>query len=476
MHHFAKRNGKPTSGNTSVVLLISYMVVVITVVVATPGVSAKTNKADRMSETELQAELMAFAERLASYLYQGLQDYERATGALAMRPVVQKDVVNASMSAITIAADSKPDRAMLDMVAMVTLGRMIYETHWLPRHGEMFGPLVRSFSKGEHEVWELTARVLDDDQRNTLRELIINWRDNHPDQTGFAYLRFGYLASSGTASAADRKKASGLFKSVQEATQQVEEARLLAERGIYLATRIPMLMGSLGDLWVADLSKNQDVRVLLQDIHRLSATVHQLPDTIAQERTAAIEQTMQEISNWSRAAIGQTMQGITAEREQTIKQFFGELSQERQQLLNDLLSQEQATSQMLTEMRATLQEGNLLLSSVNELVQSLPKPDPGDASAGPAMGIEDYRALMADVRLIIGELNMLVGGVGKASNSPALERVNQIIVDSMDKAGQEGEELIDLSFKRGMLLTLFAVIALLVAQVVFIRIKKRMQV
>ena len=158
MNHYSNRYGKPIVYNTKYFLLIICMVMFLAV--TSSCVWAKTKNANRISETELQAELMAFAERLTSYLYQGLQDFERAPGALEMRPVVQKDVVNASMSAITIAADSKPDRAMLDMVAMVTLGSMIYETHWLPRHGEMFRPLVRSFSKGEREVWELAAQVV----------------------------------------------------------------------------------------------------------------------------------------------------------------------------------------------------------------------------------------------------------------------------------------------------------------------------
>jgi hypothetical protein len=55
-----------------------------------------------------------------------------------------------------------------------------------------------------------------------------------------------------------------------------------------------------------------------------------------------------------------------------------------------------------------------------------------------------------------------------------LPKVHQLIVDSMDKAGQEGEELIDLSFKRGMLLTLFAVAAFLAAHLLFACVKKKL--
>lgn len=67
-----------------------------------------------------------------------------------------------------------------------------------------------------------------------------------------------------------------------------------------------------------------------------------------------------------------------------------------------------------------------------------------------------------------------MGGVGQTADSPALEKITQLIATSMDKARQEGEELIDLSFKRGMLLTLFAVVALLLAQIMYALIKRKL--
>ena len=92
------------------------------------------------------------------------------------------------------------------------------------------------------------------------------------------------------------------------------------------------------------------------------------------------------------------------------------------------------------------------------------------------MTIEDYQALLADVNQTMLEATRLLAAVEKTADSPAVEKLNQLILDGMDKVGQEGEELIDLSFKRGMLLTLFAVLALLLAQILFVYIKKRLAV
>ena len=292
--------------------------------------------------------------------------------------------------------------------------------------------MVHAFRKAEREIWELSAKILNDDQQRTLRELIAQWRADNPDQTGFAYLRFGYMASDPTAPASDRKKAGGLFQSVRDATQQVEDTRLMAERTTYLATRIPILAGGLGDYWMSDLVKNQDIKVLLEDVHRLSATVDQLPEMIAQERSAAISQSMQEINVWSRAAIDQTIRGISAEREQALRQLFSEFNKERQNTLADMLAEEKTYSRLMTEVRDTIQAGNQLILSANELAKMLPTPDPNETEAAPAMTIEGYRTILADVRLTLIELNHLIGGVEQTADSPVLEKITQLIATSMD--------------------------------------------
>ena len=107
-----------------------------------------------------------------SYLYQALRDYEQSPGTDNQRPLVQKDVVMTSISAFTIAADPSPETALLDMVAIVSMGRLIYEEHWLPRQGDSFLPMVHAFRKAEREIWTVVTKILDDDQLHALRELI----------------------------------------------------------------------------------------------------------------------------------------------------------------------------------------------------------------------------------------------------------------------------------------------------------------
>jgi len=140
-----------------------------------------------------------------------------------------------------------------------------------------------------------------------------------------------------------------------------------------------------------------------------------------------------------------------------------------------MLAEETTYSKLLAELRKTIEEGNQLLVSAGELAKMLPVPSENETETAPAMDLDDYRVLLVDVQTTIREVKSLLDSVEKAADSPALEKINQLIESSMDKAGKEGEELIDLSFKRGALLTLLAVVALLLAQILFIFVKRNLQ-
>ena len=105
------------------VFLITCLAAIVALIIPCPSFGAKSEKKYLITETELQSELMAFADRLASYLHQALRDFERAPGMQEMRPMVQKDVVISSASAIAIAAEPDPGTAILDMVAMVSMDK-----------------------------------------------------------------------------------------------------------------------------------------------------------------------------------------------------------------------------------------------------------------------------------------------------------------------------------------------------------------
>jgi hypothetical protein len=116
--------------------------------------------------------------------------------------------------------------------------------------------------------------------------------------------------------------------------------RLLAERGMYLATRMPQLWGMFGDLWLTNILTGPDMKKILTDLSGLSqgtsglaAIAEKLPDQIATERETTIKQMMSAVSTERKAAI----KDITTEREATIKQVMSAISAERKAAIADIL-------------------------------------------------------------------------------------------------------------------------------------------
>jgi hypothetical protein len=193
----------------------------------------------KLTQLQLQAELMSFADRLMTFLAQSTRDPE-----IRQDPLLFADLHFIMTSAETIAASPNPEVGLLDMVVLTTLGRMIYEEHYHQQYGDVVQPAIKALRELEVDIWRIASKVLTLAEQQDLRDLIHAWRRSHPTQTAFAYIRFSDFAEERqTFTLAEANKARGLFKSVQEATQKVDEIRLVAERGIYLATRMPLLFG-----------------------------------------------------------------------------------------------------------------------------------------------------------------------------------------------------------------------------------------
>ena len=80
------------------------------------------------------------------------------------------------------------------------------------------------------------------------------------------------------------------FKTVQEVTQQVEETRMLAEQGIFLGTRLPLLTGNFAEVWESQPLVSLETIKILADIHtfssvseRLAKVAEQLPDKVMKD-------------------------------------------------------------------------------------------------------------------------------------------------------------------------------------------------
>jgi len=423
------------------------------------GHAAKKQKQDEyvVTEAELQLELMSYADRYAAVVAQVIDDVERLGPPPETRRAMLGDVVYSAAAAFTIAADPDPQVALLDMVVMTTLGRIVYEDYWRPRLGPPADVAIAAFSKLEGDIWGVAAPILSADQQQELRERIETFHADNPELSTFSHLRFADFPSKRASSTLKKKKSGGIFGSVRNITDQVEQTRIMAERAMYLSTRLPLLTGGFADIWVSRLSFNPAVEELREDLHtfalvsdRLATVAEQLPEQLTSERNDTIEQLAREATTLRYEAIEHLLKGVAAERQATLQQFIAE---------------EERLGGLLTELRHTLTEANTLTVSVDGLAQRFDVGAPSE-SAEP-FDIEDYRRTIVDTGTVVEQLNGLVLSTEGLLNSPGADRLIPGLIEAINEAGETSEDLVDHSFLRAALLILFALVGYVIARLCY---------
>jgi hypothetical protein len=416
---------------------------------------------------------MSYADRFASIITQALEDYETLNPPPQARQVILSDLVYSQSSVYTIAAEPNPQVGLLDMVTVTTLGRIIYEDNMRRKYGKSIEVLVAGFRQMEKDIWSIAAKVLTSEQRGELRQLILLWRKNNPDKVVYNYLRFSDFAAQRRNSTLVKKvESGGLFKTVKEVTQQVEETRMLAERGIFLGTRLPLLTGNFAEVWVSQLLVSPETNKILADIHtfsnvseRMATVAEQLPDKVMKDvsklQRQTVNQVMTDINKWSDVTLDKVMAKVAIEREAFINQFMDRLIGEHKNSLEALMTEEQPVAGLVTELRKTIEGSNTLLLTVNTLTEKFnvgePSPEPKDSKP---FDIKEYQDTIAEVTTLVESTNQLVGTVG-------LEKLLPELVKTIDQVGNEGEELIDHSFRQAVLLILIAMGAYIVARLIY---------
>ena len=304
--------------------LLSCMLVAMVIIVSSGGVvqsAQKDKKAEKkkyvITEAQLQSHVMSFADRFASIMSMVIAQFEEQNPTGQTRYEVLELITFSLSQAYIIAGESDPDVALLDMLSMVTLGRIIFEEEGPSQYGEVVAPVIRGYQKAEADINKIAAKVLTPNQMYNLMSIIRRWRKENPGVKFFPLVRFSNFAADRRESTLTRAEdPEGLFESVESASESVEEMRLLAERGMYLATRMPQLWGLFGDLWLTRWMNNPDLQKTLSDVQQLSqgtaglaSIAEKLPDQIAKEREAAIKQAISEISAERKA----TLEALLAE-------------------------------------------------------------------------------------------------------------------------------------------------------------------
>ena len=130
------------------VLTVFFLTLMFFFIAQTFSFAAKDKKKGYvMTEVELQSELMSYADRFASIITQALEDFETLNPKPQARQVILSDLVYSISAVYTIAAEPNPQVGLLDMVAVTTLGRIIYEENIRRKYGKSTQVLAPVFGK-----------------------------------------------------------------------------------------------------------------------------------------------------------------------------------------------------------------------------------------------------------------------------------------------------------------------------------------
>jgi hypothetical protein len=241
----------------------------------------------------------------------------------------------------------------------------------------------------------LTAQQIDE-----LRRLIDDWRAENPTTLSVAYIHFDAFAESiGRPTPGKPITPGSLFSFVgldplaglDPAVRELTQARQLGERALYFAERTPNLVDMQLERAAMQFAFMPEVQGFLQDTQRASVAASQagklaveLPDVLARERTAAVEQ----------------VTSILDVREGRLRQLLAELRE------------------TLTAGTATATSLNQAIESFDQLMKVLRQPSPAGQRPGRAFDITEYTATAEALGATARQLETLLQQID--ANRPAL--------------------------------------------------------
>lgn len=177
-------------------------------------------------------------------------------------------------SAYAIAAGPNPYVQLLNLVAMIELERIewIEEGRARAVFGDRAPVLEATLAEANERVWSRARAHLTPAEVTHLEELIHNWRERNPELISLSFIRLAdfahELAVSMTTFRADR----GILSRIAETNREIDEARLLGERAMYLAERSPMLLGWRLEAIVSDLMTHPDLAGVWERLDEITGT------------------------------------------------------------------------------------------------------------------------------------------------------------------------------------------------------------
>ncbi|HKQ63010.1 MAG TPA: hypothetical protein VJS92_17090 [Candidatus Polarisedimenticolaceae bacterium] len=254
---------------------------------------------------ELQALLMQFADRTCDAVGEAVREIRDANPAA---PRLRRDAqllrVQVATVTLSIAADPNPQIGLLDMVSWISLQAWALEGE---RGASRFGTagrqqLAATFFGLTNRAWEIAGRALEPDEQAELREMIDTWKRNNPQAVEVGFVRFRDFAAARAESPLARVRATGVLRRlvpIGETNRQIEETRLLGERAMFLAQRMPALVRWQAEALLDEAVLSPRVEQALGSVDAFSAQLERLPERIDAQLRALLDELGRDRDAWT---------------------------------------------------------------------------------------------------------------------------------------------------------------------------------
>ena len=455
------------SRRLSLLLLASLLVVItgsscraVKTVVDAPGktlegvASLGRERSPTADPVAVQQELLRLTDEMTAQLSREIDGLKIGDKPIEPAKVLQWKIDFGS-STCAIVSGANPVANLLDMTAFLSLTRMGLESYWVPQFfGESGSVLLARCQSAEQSLWRLTTKVLSSSLRDDFRRELEAWYLKNPRPEGLLALRAAGLA---TQIIAAKKSGSPQLGSLYDqlsidplggldpATREIAQTRMLAERGLYVAQKMPQLLR-----WQLEL-----------------LNLNALSSPVAQQVVANTTQLTVAVDRISRVA----------------EQLPAQVDQQRVEIIKALDAQEKQLTPLVGEVRQTLAAGQDMSASLNTTLvtfDALMKRFGVGEPVSPAVSgltkskvepfrIQDYATAAAQLEKMAKQLTELLAALNQTVSPVNLSRLAEQTAPVVQQAKSGGKEVVDYAFGRAVLLIVILLGAFLIYRFVSVR-------
>jgi hypothetical protein len=289
----------------------------------------------------LQSSVMALADtsmqRIASEI-----NLSRA----ATTPEQRRDEMTTrlALSSSIVAIAMQPDAvdALGDLLTFTTLTADAQRNAAMGKEADSYeARLLRALEQNDAEAWRVAERWVNEPTRIAFRERILSYQGSRRSAAEVAFVRLADVKRGGSTSV---ESDSGLFDSLHAATQQMDQTRMLAERSLFLAQRMPFLMRLQAEVYTGNALATKEAQQTQAQLEQISVIMEQvstmlagMAQQIAHERQAALDDLFGHIETERKASLEQVQEIVGGERKAAIEQATAAIDAQRQGIIQDVL-------------------------------------------------------------------------------------------------------------------------------------------